>query len=103
MTMPNFLIIGAAKAGTTSIYRYLKQHPQIYMSPAKEPRFFAFEGENLDFRGLGDEKEADSIVTNIDDYRALFKKVNNQVAIGEASTSYLYIAKSVERIKYYIT
>lgn len=102
MTMPNFLIIGAPKAGTTSIYRYLKQHPQIYMSPAKEPRFFAFEGETLDFRGLGDEKEADFIVTDIDAYRKLFKKVTNQVAIGEASTSYLYIAKSVERIKYYI-
>ncbi len=102
MTMPNFLILGAAKAGTTSIYRYLKQHPQIYMSPAKEPKFFAFEGENLDFRGLGDEKEANYIVTNIDDYRALYKKVTNQIAIGEASTIYLYIAKSVERIKYYI-
>lgn len=33
MTMPNFLIIGAAKAGTTALYRYLEQHPQIYMSP----------------------------------------------------------------------
>jgi len=39
--MPNFLIIGAAKSGTTSLYEYLKQHPQIWMSPVKETNFFA--------------------------------------------------------------
>jgi hypothetical protein len=40
MSMPNFLIIGAAKSGTTVLYQYLKEHPQIYMSPVKEPKFF---------------------------------------------------------------
>ena len=35
MTMPNFLIVGAQKAGTTSLHYYLKQHPQIYMSPRR--------------------------------------------------------------------
>ena len=40
MTMPNFLIIGAQKAGTSALFYYLKQHPQIYMSPIKEPHFF---------------------------------------------------------------
>lgn len=42
MTMPNFLLIGAQKAGTTSVYYYLRQHPQVYMSPIKESNFFAF-------------------------------------------------------------
>ena len=41
MNLPNFLIIGTAKGGTTSLYHYLAQHPDIYMSPTKEPRFFA--------------------------------------------------------------
>lgn len=41
MSMPTFLVLGVAKAGTTSLYHYLKQHPQIYMSPVKEPHFFA--------------------------------------------------------------
>ena len=45
MTLPNFLIIGAMKSGTTSLYNYFKQHPEIYMSPIKEPRFFALEME----------------------------------------------------------
>ena len=38
--MPNFFIVGAQKAGTTSLYHYLNQHPQVYMSPRKEPHFF---------------------------------------------------------------
>lgn len=37
--LPNFLIVGAAKSGTTSLYHYLNQHPEVYMSPIKEPRF----------------------------------------------------------------
>ena len=37
--LPDFLVIGAAKTGTTSLYRYLKSHPQIYLTPIKEPRY----------------------------------------------------------------
>ncbi len=50
MKLPNFLIIGAAKAGTSSLYYYLKQHPQIYMSPLNEPNFFAFVGDDINFQ-----------------------------------------------------
>ena len=39
--LPNFFIAGAPKSGTTSLYHYLDQHPQIYMSPIKEPHYFA--------------------------------------------------------------
>jgi Sulfotransferase family len=93
MTMPNFLIIGAMKAGTTALYYYLEQHPQIYMSPVKEPDFFCFEGEkNLD----------GSPVTDIDTYRDLFKSVSGERAIGEASHCYLYEPRAVERIKHYV-
>jgi hypothetical protein len=45
--MPTFLIIGAGKSGTTSLYHYLKQHPDVYMSPVKEPLFFAFAGQQV--------------------------------------------------------
>ena len=38
---PNFFIAGAAKSGTTSLARYLEEHPQVYMSPIKEPSYFA--------------------------------------------------------------
>ena len=54
-TMPNFLIVGAAKSGTTALHEYLQQHPQVYMTPSKETNFFAFEGEVVDFNGPGDD------------------------------------------------
>lgn len=111
MTMPNFLIIGAMKSGTTSLYHYLKQHPQIYMSPVKEPKFFALEGEKLypgyqedqkfEWHGSGGLTRIDG-VRDIETYRQLFKEVSQEKAIGEASPLYIYVPKAVERIKYYI-
>ena len=102
MTMPNFLIIGAQKSGTTSLYAYLKQHPQIFMSHLKEPRFFAFEGEKPNFRGPGDQELYENIVGDIEAYRTLFEGVSKEKAIGEASVVYLYISSAPERIRHYI-
>ena len=100
VTMPNFLIIGAQKAGTTSLYYYLKQHPQIYMSPIKEPHFFDGEGAGQDagrpVRGLRPE------ITTIEEYRTLFQGATKETAIGEASPSYLYIPEAPERIRYHV-
>jgi hypothetical protein len=100
--MPNFLIIGAAKAGTTSLYYYLKQHPEIYMSSVKEPKFFALEGEKLDFRGPGDRDAHRSSVTEIEAYRRLFEGALNERAVGDASPVYIYSPKALERIKHYV-
>jgi Sulfotransferase family len=98
--MPNFLIIGVEKAGTTALYHYLQQHPQIYMSPVKEPAFFLFDGEEPDERGPG--HLPTSHITNIDDYRGLFRGVSSETAIGEASPAYIYNPRAPERIQYYI-
>lgn len=103
MTMPNFLIIGAAKSGTTSVYNYLRQHPQVYMSPLKETNFFAYEGQELDFRWWG--KAPTSVlnsITDIDSYRAQFREVSQEIAIGEASPLYLYHPTAPVRIKNYL-
>jgi hypothetical protein len=94
MTMPNFLIIGAQKAGTTSLYYYLEQHPQVYMSPRKEPHFF--EGTEMDFRGPGRKIRP---VTDPGEYRALFDGASTEAAIGEASASYLYSRRSPALIR----
>lgn len=100
MTMPNFLIIGAAKSGTTSLYYILKQHPEVFMSPVKEPHFFSHQGARPAFRGPGDSLTMNrNAITTIKDYRGLFRGVTNEKAIGEASTSYLYTPKAPDRIK----
>lgn len=100
--MPNFLIIGAAKAGTTALHTYLRQHPQIYMTPTKETNFFAWEGENINFQGPGDEALKDFSITDLQTYQAEFQQVNNEVAIGEACPLYLYSNQAAKRIKSYI-
>jgi hypothetical protein len=105
-TRPNFLIIGAAKSGTTALWHYLRQHPQIYVSPRKHTRFFAFEVEDPDFCGPGSENPSlhytmPYAVADLDAYHALFAGATSETAIGEASHSYLYESRASERIREY--
>jgi hypothetical protein len=106
MTMPNFFIIGAQKAGTTSLYRYLDQHPQIYMSPLKEPFFFDNEinskGEVVQQRFGGPGRQRAPRFANLEEYRTLFRAVKGEKAIGEASPLYIYAPGTAERIKRYV-
>ncbi len=72
--LPTFLVIGAMRAGTTSLYHYLRSHPQIFMPEVKEPMFF--DARHNWSRGLAW-------------YVELFARARpDQVALGEASTSY---------------
>jgi hypothetical protein len=73
---PNFFIVGAPKAGTTSLYEYLKQIPGVYMSPEKEPRYFS---PNYQYRRIGNQEK----------YLQLFSASKDEKIIGEASPSYL--------------
>ncbi|MEN8445581.1 MAG: sulfotransferase, partial [Cyanobacteria bacterium J06555_13] len=103
-TMPDFLVIGAPKAGTTSLNHYLAQHPQIFMSPNKEPHFFAFEGKQPDFQGPRDDQAwlNTRSVVNLEDYQQLFAKATDGQKCGEASTMYLYLKESCDRIYHHV-
>ncbi len=92
MTMPNFLIIGAMKSGTTALYYYLEQHPEVYMSPVKEPNFFSSQSQ----------ENASGAVIHIEAYRHLFRGVSDENAIGEASHSYLYEPRAAAEIRRYL-
>lgn len=86
MHLPNFIIGGAIKGGTTSLNYYLKQHPDVFMSPFKEPRYFAYEPDNPDHlagRGLH------FPIRTLEEYAALFEGVTTEKAVGEASPHYL--------------
>jgi len=78
---PNFFIVGAPKAGTTSIYEYIKNHPQIFMSSIKEPNYFSINilNENDQLKPIRNKKK----------YLDLFKNIKNEKIIGEASPFYL--------------
>ena len=87
---PDFLLIGAPKAGTTALYKALSRHPDIYPSKEKEPRYFAFRGARPHFNGPGGDVIASSIVSEDSDYLALFADCPPGKTTGEASTAYLH-------------
>jgi hypothetical protein len=86
--LPNFLIVGAAKAGTTSLYHYLRQHPDVFMSAMKEPSFFYAQCVSFPLKGMEPGRKA--LVTDFDSYRALFRDGQGRKAVGEASVDTLY-------------
>lgn len=92
MPLPNFLIIGAAKSGTTSLYHYLRQHPDVFMPEVKEPGFFAFKGQEMTFAGPeGRVANEEGLPYNqFDAYESLFDELDDETAVGEASVVYLY-------------
>ncbi len=102
MTMPNFLIIGAAKSGTSALLAYVQQHPQIFTSAIKETGFFALEGETPSFAGPGDAPSNGRFITDLGKYQALFRRVNGQVAVGEQSDLYLSSPSAPARIRHYL-
>lgn len=97
---PTFLIIGAAKAGTTSLYHYLRQHPDVFMPEVKEPRVFAYLDDPPAMEGPGDRasNEAAGAVYTLDAYRSLFEEAGDVQAAGEASVNYLYSETAPRRI-----
>ncbi len=88
---PDLFIIGAAKCGTTSVYEWLKGHPEVFMSPDKEPRYFAPDlatGSGHDLRYPNDE----------DRYLALFEGARDEKRLGEASVRYIYSVEAARLI-----
>jgi hypothetical protein len=98
---PNFLIIGAARAGTTALYHCVRQHPEIFVSRPKELRFFA-KADAPAFGGPGDENVNRNWVTTWEEYCRHFADVNGQKAIGEASPFYLCSEEAPKRIRRFL-
>ncbi len=97
--IPDFFIVGAAKAGTTSLYAYFKAHPQIFMPEKKEPRYYAYNGEKPeDFEGPGAAQLIESIIKDKPTYCKLFEKAASHQIVGEASPAYLYSPIAAKRI-----
>lgn len=99
--MPDFLVIGAARAGTTALHAHLRQHPDIFMPAHKEPNFFAYEGQTLTCAGPGAEYINNSI-TDLSRYQALFDNAPVDAKLGEASPLYLYSETAPARIKHHV-
>lgn len=87
--LPNFIIAGATRSGTTSLYYYLNQHPDISFPKLKEPRYFTMGELKLPQNGPGDFSVDKKLVTTLNQYKSLYKTINNKI-VGDASSEYLY-------------
>ncbi|GDX51731.1 hypothetical protein LBMAG27_07780 [Bacteroidota bacterium] len=112
--LPNFFIVGAAKAGTTSLYNYLRQHPDIFLPSIKEVNYFCTDIKPENFRP----DYARSVYFNFDEYIKkgmkdevfhgyiqlwnqyvkIFEPAKNKKAIGELSNTYLFSKVAAENI-----
>ena len=88
----DFFIVGAAKAGTTSLYSYLNKHPEIEMSTIKEPDYFS--NEFIEQQSLYYKKES---IKSLNKYHSLYSDTKNLIR-GEASVSYLFYEKVPKKI-----
>lgn len=95
MRKPNLFIIGAAKSGTTSLYKYLSRHPQVFVSLVKEPKFFSLTANVFPHTGPGDDIVDKTIVRTMEEYLALFENCKDEKYLCEASADYLYFHKTV--------
>jgi len=87
---PNFFIVGAPRSGTTSLYEYLKDTPEVFMSQIKEPNYFN--------PSVHDDLFLSKPIRNKKKYLDLFKNVKDKKVIGEASPTYLWDPKTPKLI-----
>lgn len=98
--LPDFLIVGAAKCGTTSMYYYLDKFDDVFMSKPKEPKFITSLFLDSKFKGKGDMDIAKGFVTSYDEYVKMFENVKENRILGEASPDTLYYyKKAIPKIK----
>ncbi len=97
--LANFIVIGAPKAGTTALYWYLAEHPQVFMSPVKETNYFAYGTDTTGRLLYGDPDLHHFPVRSETEYEHLFAAAGNATAVGEASPIYLECPASAERIR----
>jgi hypothetical protein len=94
MSLPNFLIVGAPRAGTTSLYYWLTQHPSVFMSSIKEPHYYAVVDGDSEHKAWCEAE----FVRSRAGYEALFDGSDGFAAVGEASTTYLQSEGAPQRI-----
>ena len=89
MKLPDFFLVGAPKCGTTSMYQYLRQHPEIFLPEIKEPNFFA---NDLEIKTYPE-------INSVDAYSSLYNSSNTEKVLGDASQFHLYSKVAAKNIK----
>jgi Sulfotransferase family len=99
VALPDFFVAGAPKAGTTALHAALAQHPSLYLSAVKEPKFFLTDGPPPTQGGPGDAKTYAEHIWRQPDYEALFDPAPPGTLRGESTPFYLYSHDAQRRIR----
>jgi len=96
---PDFLIIGAPKAGTTALHSALARHPQVFATTPKEPKYWLCDdAPPPHWRGPGDKHSQQEWVWRRTDYDRLFAAAPEHAIRGESTPFYLYSTSAQRRI-----
>lgn len=98
MALPEFLVIGVPKAGTTALHAALARHPQLFLPELKEPKFFLSNAPGSRRAGPGDRQTDQRRIRRRADYEALFDHAPPEVLRGEATPFYLHDRGAHENI-----
>lgn len=97
----NFFIVGAAKSGTTSLYKYLNQHPDVFFPNVKEPHYYATvksSNKSMSRKPKSGREYHDKNIDSKEDYLNLYKYSKGQKILADASPSYLWDKEAAKRI-----
>lgn len=97
--LPNFILAGFPKCGSTSLYYYLKEHPEIFLPNQKELHFFTYDILQSCKSGPGDSETKKTHVKNLNEYGKHYSDVKNEMAIGDTSPSYINYPSIIPEIK----
>jgi hypothetical protein len=98
MPLPNFLVIGAGRSGTTSLHHYLGQHPDVFLPSNKAPSYFYCCGAPPSENPYQHLVSRNYFVRDFEEYQELFAGARNERAIGEVSPVYLATTQAAPRI-----
>lgn len=99
MTLPNAIVIGAPRCGTTSLHAHLAAHPEAFASTTKEPQFFSSQAHAIRLAGPNDREVLCHLVTREEDYERLFDGASGEQVVMEASTTYIYFRGTARAIR----
>lgn len=94
--LPDFVVIGAFKAGSTSFHHYFSQHPDVFMTKVKDPTYFAFDPNN---KVHVERSRLKSLVSDRAEYEALFDEARADQLKGEVSPYYLHSPLAPQKMK----
>ncbi len=96
--LPDFILAGYPRCGSTSLYQYLYYHPQILLSSPKEPRFFTYYGLSKEEMGFESDLIRKTAVVDLEQYSRMFRRGRNKIC-GELTITYMkyyeYLIKNV--------